>query len=267
MNKIGTGLAGLGTLLALLAAATPLRAQDAVYREVFPNNTGSALAVGTSSWQVNQTPTGNAVDVSTAGSIFISPLNGRPAGFKPANSNPISAELAHGFYVDSSAGGTGYNVLMWTSEYGIPINAYLHSQVEWWQGNDTATDADRVAVRVNQNWYVSNRSFQQAAGLGGDINFATDSGRKILDVSTAQWRVLNFNQGTQLAITGGLVSLPTNIGDVTAFGLYVDNKTSSLRFDSYSVTTPEPGMATLFSIGTLVLGSSVFRKRRRVSRR
>lgn len=266
MNKTRMGLFGAAALLALLTTTTPLRAQT-IYREIFPNDTGTALSVGSANWQVNQTTAGTTVDVSAAGSVLISPLNGRPATFVPINSNPISAELARGFYKDSSAGGTGFNELMWTSEFSIPINTYLNSQVDWWQGNDAAADTDRVAVRVNTTWFVSAQTFAQASGLGGDGNFAASSVKMSLAVSGAQWNLLNFTADTQMTRVNAPTSLPTNIGDVTAFGLYVDNKSSSLRFDTYQINTPEPGAFPLFSLGALLMGGQIALKRRRAARR
>ena len=267
MNKTWIGLFGTAGLLALLTTTTPLRAQTTIYREVFPNDTGTALSVGSANWQVNQTAAGTTVDVSTAGAVLLSPLNGRPTTFAPVNSNPISAELARGFYKDSSGGGTGFNELMWTSEYGIPINTYLNSQVDWWQGNDAAADTDRVAVRVNTTWFVSNQTFAQVNPLGGDGNFAANSVKMSLAVAGAQWNLLNFTADTTMVRNNAPTSLPTNIGDVTAFGLYVDNKSSSLRFDTYQIVTPEPGAFPLFSIGALLLGGQIALKRRRAARR
>ena len=64
------------------------------------------------------------------------------------------------------------------------------------------------------------------------------------------------------------VVMPTNIGDVTAFGLYVDNKSDNLRFDTYEVVVPEPGVLPLFSAGALLLGGHLtLRRRRRAARR
>lgn len=266
MRKTMTGLVGTAALLLLLTTTAPLRAQNVVYREVFPNDTGANLNVGSANWQVNNTTNGTAANVATANTIYLSALNGRPAALAPVASNPISAELARGFYVDSSAGGTGYNSLVWTSEATVPITTFQSALVQWWQGNDAAADTDRVAVRVGSTWFVSNQTFAQASGLGGESNFAANAPLMSLNTNGAQWLLLNFTSGTTLGIANGAgpTSLPTNNGDVTGFGIYMDNKSSSVRFDTYQIiATPEPGAVSLFSIGALLLGGKLALRRKR----
>lgn len=235
-----------------------------------PNNTAGALAVGTATWNINRNATGDAVDVAAVPSVpagaTISNLPGRPQNLPAINSNPANAEQANGFLAESSASGTGFNQLYWTTEYATGTTTL--NSVRWTQGNDAGSDVMWVALRVNNSWFASDATFTQTAGIGGGGDFATLAEQKELLIPGARWRVLTFTPGTELSISAFTTGLSTGeFSIVTGFGLYTDNKSSTQRFDTFELTTaPEAGTLPLFVAASAVGAFVIVSRRRRLCR-
>ncbi len=231
--------------------ATPdMRKLHVVYREIFPNpSTAQDLPLSTAGW--NSRWGASATNVPRQ---EIAKANGSPTDVFPVNSNPANDGIAIGYLVAHPGSGSynGDPVLHWTDEYTIDRGYWDVYDVQWRQRNQSAADATQVAVRIDDDWFVSEQSFS---------NPASDTWAFMrLNFGRASWLELDFEPGSLLALGSPVSLLPS--GDITAFGLFINNAVNTHRIDSFTISAvPEPHSAAILAIA--VLGFALGRPRRR----
>ena len=239
---------------ALALSAASGQVTGLVYQQTFDNLTGAnILADGnqtfakTFHWAVHETGNGSFHTVNNMGA-------------SPTNSAPDSG-AAKGFFYDTSYGGfsdaTLGRMLAWTWDIAATnVFAAQLTSVAWYQGNADATTTNRVALRINGQWYVSSNGFTQVSGVPTGNQFGGLAESKTFNFAGAAWQLLNFDGGTNTSGSvlglGAGASLPA--GAVEAIGLYIDRvgpNVTTRRFDSFQVyaVIPEPGTGWLTVVG------------------
>ena len=154
-----------------------------------------------------------------------------------------NTDFNNGPIVSGSIGATGTNGFLFYDYDGFggePVLIYSDKRssfgavdqlvsIEFSLYNQSAAADLKVALKVDNNWYVSQAVFN------GTGSWAEQS----LDVQTASWNSLSFTDGSTLS-EGGSVSLPQS-GTVVAVGLFdasgISGYTGRTRIDSYVVKT------------------------------
>jgi len=163
--------------------------------------------------------------------------------------------------------------IFWTEQIAAnPVDIADIVSVTWMQGNQNAPagfgDQLRVALRVNDSWYVSALADPQTQHVWGDGEFASNAQLITFSFAGAGWETLNFNgsfsgNGTVME-RGSSATLP-GTGSVQAVGLFFDEVNETRRFDTFTVVAiPEPSTFLLFGLAGAgaILGAGR-RKRRR----
>ncbi|MEM1167130.1 MAG: hypothetical protein AAGI30_12675 [Planctomycetota bacterium] len=242
-----------------------------VYREVFPNNTGMALAISDPiqdtgwSYILEEAGTGAAVTGDGAeGLPILSPAPGLATGLSPIASNPASAELTNGF-LNNTFDGVLLQQLITTDEFTIDRGVFEDAQLRWQQSGGSVLQA---AVQIGGNFYVSVDTFPNT----GPVQTST------IALDGTQWFQLFLQLGAFIFLDTTPVALPD--GPVTAFGFYVASRTpaagDNFQVDTFEVLgttllppqdeviyreifepdlTNDPAVETVDSVGWSVIGS------------
>jgi len=248
-----------------------------IYRETF----GTATTGGQGSsqgydWAIHNT----VAAVNKSASIdTIAAINRSASASKPGagdtlgniNAGPVigSTLTAYGAGIAFAATTAG-TVIFWTPEYattsgtgsGIDPTIYSPLKFSWYQGCADTTGNWRVAVKVAGQWYASQQSFLNNAGVANAANFALggDDGNggashgselKSFTYTTnaSAWFLLNFDgtfalggtPGTGTGANGTVLSLgaqpASNLsGPIDAFGMFSEViGTGNRRFDSFTI--------------------------------
>lgn len=247
MNNILRSLVpslGLG-----LCLAGPLAAQTTVYyQETFAGPTG-IQAYSTYGWSAHAGPF--ASDRST--NIFTGSNDGQfvsGSGVSPDTTLGIGAK---------TFATTGRTAIEWTAEF-TPVSTDLVSSISFQTNNDSFTDVQRVAIRIDTTWYVSAETFGNSSSgwQQHTLDFTTDA---------SAWLSLDFVPGSSLSMGVVLTSdLPS--GNLTAIGLFNPDHTGTYRFDDVTLTTlviPEPStVAALGGTAALVCALGLRRRHRAI---
>ena len=248
--------------LALSCALAQTTQASVIYRETFgaANNDAAPSTVG---WFANVTTLGT-VSNSTAligtgqnGSGALTNVNAGGQANTPQANNGFG--VIYMFHPTNTPPTPPNRVLMWTNEYLVDRELNSITSIQYQQGNSANADATRVAIRIDSNWYVSTT---ETRNTGYENAFANNALNVTLPFSTAAsaWSNLTLNPGTSLAI-GLALSNPLPTGNITAFGLYTDSVTRTVRFDTFTINAnpiPEPTAFAALSAAVLV----VLRRRR-----
>ncbi|MDY0170366.1 MAG: hypothetical protein RBS80_27725 [Thermoguttaceae bacterium] len=240
--------------------ATPDVREAVVYREIFPNvSSANDLNLSTAGWNSRWGESAANVQVQQVARALGSPTN-----LLPFNSNPIDNWVTDYGYLVTHPGSDSYNhgtggdpVLHWTEEYTVDRSYLNVREIQWRQRNnlpdDVADDAMRVAVRIEDDWFVSEQTFS---------NTTTSWTPMQLNFGRATWLELEFDPGSILELGAAAPFLPD--GNITAFGLFADNATVTHRIDSFTILAiPEPGSAVLLAVAGLCAAWWLPRRRRR----
>lgn len=240
---------------------------DVIYLNNFGNNTGGTIALNTYDsgtgtgidWRLwtSQNGAGATNNSSASGNarFGVNATAGRPTNAANVNA-PISLSDANGVaFLSNGAGATAtFKALFYTDQYAIDRSAWLIDSFQWYANQSTAGGtSQRLALQINGAWYVTTAI---TPSEGSFNNFSTTATLQTVDFASAQWYSLTAGIGSAFAI-GSTVTLPE--GDITSFGLYVDNGTvasSYSRFDTFTINgtvIPEPGVFTLVAFGALAL--------------
>ncbi len=219
------------------------------YREIFPNATTGNINASTAGWYLgvgNLTPLGSGADFG------VSNAAGRPADAVPVNSGPTDP-LATGFLGHWGSKQSSTNYLFFTDEHQFDLASKPLESISWYQGNSGYWEV-HVALRIDGDWYISVDSFTQNSSMGLVSNFPTQAELKQLNFDTASWATMNADLSQ-----GSITDLPTT-GTLEAYGLVIYSPTTTIRFDTFTITVvPEP---TAGLAGLAMAGMFVMRRRR-----
>ncbi|HRJ71078.1 MAG TPA: PEP-CTERM sorting domain-containing protein [Terrimicrobiaceae bacterium] len=270
-SRIRLFLAGISVLF----AASGTRAGAAViYLNNFGNNTGGIISLGTYDsetntgigWNVLRSQNGaNTTNVSPTADARVGVNQGASRPNNAVNVNaPISLSNTNGIAYLSNGSGAGviYTALFYTTQYTIDRSAYSVENFQWYANqSDAAGTTQQLAVQVGGSWYVTTTITPPNGSFG---NFSTGAALQTVDFAAASWYSLTASLGSPFAIGGSSTILPG--GNITGFGLYVNNGTVASnysRFDTFTINAsavPEPSSVGLAG---LALGIVLLRLRKR----
>lgn len=219
------------------------RADEPLYREIFPLTSGSQAISGAADtgWRWYVTNLGLQADAFNGSAHTSDPGAGTHpdlggAGLlPPVNSNPQDTAIAEG-YVRNTFGGSFWQSesFFLTEEYTIDRSAFEVTRFTWAQAsNSDPADTTRVAARVGGIWYVTEQT-QSAIREPFAMQFwAPDS--QSIDFSSATWRPLNFELGTVMSINTSSAPAALPAGDITGVGLWWDKMSTRGAFDAFTV--------------------------------
>jgi hypothetical protein len=199
-----------------------------LYQKDFDNSTGTDAALSDLDWQANYGPDGTAF-----------PGNGGTGTF---TNEPV---VSTGDYVIYSLQNT-YEpdpapVFCWTDSETSYGSIGSVGTVSMYMRNST-TNADlRVALKIDDNWYVAEQQFNSSGA--GVWTYAA------LGIHNISWESLSFTPGSSLAL-GGATSLPAS-GTITAIGVYDDVADGAVRFAYFRIdgaSNPYTAWAELFGL-------------------
>lgn len=262
MKLIKTSL----TLLAATLPFAPLQQADAevLYRNTFGNDTGATIATNHPAigWQLYRSSVSDqhralvysAVSSSASG-VGISAVAGVEDTIGNVNApDSLSATLGHGFLTTTA---TEDRKALYFTEYLIERTAYNIESFEWDAVVSRADTGQRLALRVGDEWYVSDL-FKPVVSS----SFANAGGATQISVTLAgtSWYQLTVQLSNPFAIANSPSALPD--GDISAFGLFIEaglGASNTSRFDNFTVqATAIPEGSTvgllLSSAGVALLG-------------
>ena len=233
----------------------------AIYREIFPNATGTQT-LADEGWQVH-----HGSDAQPATGPGIPPADGFDTPIlPPVNSDPqglVNGTTEKGFLYNSHTDTEvpEERILYWTEELteevtgGFELRSGNVEGLSFQTRDGTAGDLDpqytyRLALRVADDWYVS-KDFDAA-----DSQFQQTPDDDILwqeatfDMDLLEWAELTFVEETSLEIGASKEDLPN--AAVTAFGIFQDSQQvvegaldARSRLDNFTIVgrwteAPEP---------------------------
>lgn len=124
----------------------------------------------------------------------------------------------------------GFRTLTYTEEF--PLDRDLHNiEAMTWDsartggwGTDAANYSQTPALRIGGKWYVKHPAVS-LNNFGTETNFATTAQADAYPLNGYSWRLLKADLGAPFEVGSTNVTLPS--GDVTAFGIYAANATST----------------------------------------
>ena len=132
--------------------------------------------------------------------------------------------------------------LWFTVEFGRLKPSDLAS-IAFASNNTSTTDAFRVAVRIDGQWYASVREFSNSL-VGDATNFEQNGEVKTFEFTDAAdaWCKVILTPGTPagggtLRLDDAPLSATPPEADIEAAGLYSDGNSATLRFDDFTLTT------------------------------
>ncbi|MCX7427865.1 MAG: dockerin type I domain-containing protein [Planctomycetia bacterium] len=199
-----------------------------IYREIFPNTTGSPVGLNTCGWIAHGGANAALVGkLNGTDAVNVAGSDGAPP--QPAiNSNAATTDTVSGYtFHTTSMVPAGQPQIVWTSEYVVD-EAWDLTEVRWEQLLNNASLTPSFAVQVGTNWFVTD---QTGTIESTDPLFDVVS----LDLTTATWSALDFRHGQALTVGAPVAALPE--GDITAFGLFIEQNPADafLRFDNITL--------------------------------
>lgn len=230
------GITGVAGLMATAQAG----AAEVVYREIFSTADGGAR-VG---WKAYNGSEGKKVEFGGSVGVDSNANGGRPGNVTAVNStkeddlkDSRSDNLKVGLFTNFDNKSNDKSFFVWTDEYLIVRGQNNLSQISWYQGNAAKDDVVRFAVKIGGQWYVTSQEFTQDNQISSTSGFANNAELMTFTFTSdaSAWRELSFTAGSNLSLNSSSLSSDLPLGDITAFGLYVDNKSGTLRFDTYEI--------------------------------
>lgn len=266
-------------LCAIVLAPATVSA-NTIYRECFGNPDVGAQAYrdpGLYGWQCHEGGFGRPLTAYTGGARdpdlnyqMITNEPGRPQDAAAVASGPCESQQ-HGFWtLDNTGADPTWRALVWTDEFTVDRDLWPAGVISWHQAATKVSShpaESRVALRIDDAWYVTTQIFTAPDVAAGDFDATPGAERRhfLFKTDAEAWRPLDFTPDAKLQLT-----LETQLadelpdGDITAFGLYVNtNIASYVAMDSFTVAAPEPGTMALVGAG---LGALLVTRRRQPRR-
>jgi len=208
---------------------------DILYLETFWNeDEANDIAITNRGWEAYQNG-GNPVASSK---LVASKGLGKPANLQNINAGDTdpTPEDGRGF---AAAFNNAPVYFFLTEEISLDLGAFNVSQISWYEGHSAAAET-RVAIKIGDQWYVSNTIFTSTTVSSGDF-FPNETGGAELQTfaftpTAADWLTLNFTPGSTLSL--GDAASSNLSGVISGFGLYVDKNSGggfTARFDTYQI--------------------------------
>jgi hypothetical protein len=261
---------------------------EVIYRETFGNETATRQHPNIYGWQT----------YDASGALFDTVSNAHgvdgtasPGNFGSLGGNTISAGTNRDGTTFDGLNASRYfwaasvRRLAMTPEFSFNPADYDAGSVmfSFYLGNGNAipnNDPARIAIRIDNLWYVSTTSFTTLTIAGADFPTLSELKSLTYNPGAANWRIFNFDGtynggGTNMpgdpgaikaSATGAMslgVSPATDLsGTITAFGIlylaasedFSINNTGNFRFDTFQITgVPEPSSVAFIALGSLAL--------------
>jgi hypothetical protein len=240
-------------LYVLLFSATAVFAHNAaaddavIYRETFnvPNpNSGAATAaelgwVGFRNGGSFNNPCTGAFPGETCLQAF---QPGCTTGLASVGNDPVFAHEGNAFWSPQVIG-----VSIYTEEFPIDVSLLRKSRISFEIKHSQTGTANRLALRIGDTWYMS-EGFATAttANACQTVNF--------VDLANAVFGTIQEDTTCTTPPCGPFkptvfdTTLP-EVGEVNAFGLFVDGTSASHRFDNYTISFD---LSTFDSVGECI---------------
>lgn len=247
--------------LALLFTVSGLHAQ-VIYQELFSNTSGSNQSESSVGWTSYWGSTGTIITMEVD-KTFIAPLGGNPStpnGYLALNNSSLSPNYANSFAIVENFAS------------GLNISG---STITWTMGNNSTAMTARLLIQIGGDgtagsgtWYASSQAFSNSTVYNSQVAFAgasTASVTQTLTFSTAasDWLSFTLAPGTTMSL-GSVLGSDLSSSQITGIGLLVTTPNSSVigRFDTLTVTVPEPSTIAMFAGGLafVLFGYRVRRK-------
>jgi hypothetical protein len=233
----------------LLAAATSISSGAVIYSESFDTDASGVQAIGAKGWEGKRStppavvgdPPGITDTVHNSGTYRA----GTVGGANGALDDYLFAQTQNGTVKEDF-------FLYTTTVTAFAPNNYT-SLTATWSRNGETVDAYHLAVKVGDNWYVSQTSYTGSApGQGATpvLNLLTTSWSNVLTTGTLQI-------GTE---TSTYSSLFGSGAEISGIGFYIDGLSVSgsanrtIRLDNIVIdAVPEPSAAALSILGLAAL--------------
>ncbi len=196
-----------------------------LYREIFASN-GVINPLSFAGWFLNSGNQG-----SSAPADQVAAANGANMGIGSVNSNPAVSDNNSGYAYVSSGYDIGRPHLFWTDEYTFDLRKWGNVKFSWYPNNTSANEKIRAAIRVgdpkHNQWYVSDPYIRH-------IPSGWTTGTVIeIDYALSSWRKLYFKADEVLEM--GDISEHPSFTEITAFGVFLDDKQNHCRFDNFKI--------------------------------
>jgi len=221
---IGLLVLGIAAMLILASSGTA----DVLYSEAFVNTTGVDIAIDDhpSEWNVRYELNADAEVINSSGKI-----SGRES--KIARATGPDGE---GGYIYLQAKDAHVDVdteIVVYREQTFGQASYEIDSFVWQMRNDYDTNLARIALRLDEDWYVSDETFtQESTWAEQEMTFTT---------AASAWRTLILDadggEGSDIEV-GELLSSDLPAADITAFGVYFGNNESTMligRVDDFTI--------------------------------
>ncbi len=220
-----------------------------VYQELWSNGSGvqdqfddQAYGWRQYAWHGGTTWKGLATDCNVAiaggGSI--------PQGGS-AHSDPLYADGTVGYLYSYAWTGTSREQILFQDEYSMDVADLPNLSFSWNYYNDLPNQNYRALVAVapvdfgsgwdidDVDWYATDI----AVASGEDAWFPIE-----IDLGTASWYNVNVVEGSDISV-GSATNAPAS-GVIVGCGIYVDTKTGTHRFDSFSVKNSNVSLSPIY---------------------
>ncbi|MEM6392409.1 MAG: hypothetical protein AAF797_06515 [Planctomycetota bacterium] len=233
-------------MLCLTSCATafglaPVTAEDVLYRETFPNATGSGKALIDYGWRYHLGPEGWNEKDNGATQGLVNENRGTSPQDKPVASG--STDRSDRGFVVNGLGPNGEN----DNDYWNQITHYVTDEftLDLKQTELTAftfdlalsqPDAVRVTAKVDGRWYASKQTFTSPPipDYGIYAAFHRLAKRHTLDPRGVVWLPLGFTPNVSLGLDTSLPATALPQGQLQAFGLLL-KPTGFEAFDTFTL--------------------------------
>jgi hypothetical protein len=224
----------LNTLIGSLLLSTAASYADVAFLETFENPLTKDTDLATIAWHANAGTTAVVKDTN-----------------KMTSDGPILAVSDLIFIRPSTS---GYPWLAWTDSASVAAigNIANVKNISATLRNGSATEDLKIALKINDVWYVSRAVMNSPPEANTVINVA---------VHSVGWNSLNFVSGSTLS-EGGSTTLPLS-GTVQAIGVFDASTTSgaAVRVDNFTVQAI-PNPATVGMVGISTIGLRILKRNR-----
>lgn len=233
----------------LLAASASISSGAVIYSESFDTDATGVHSIGAKGWEGKRS-TPPAMVGDPPGITDTSHNNGI---YRAGTVGGANGSLDDYLFAQTQNGTVKEDFLLYTTTLTSFAPSNYTSLTATWSRNGDAVDAYHLAVKVGNDWYVSQTSYLTSApGQGGTpaLNLLTTSWSNVLTTGTLQI-------GTE---TSTYSSLFGSGAEISGIGFYIDglsvnsSANRTIRLDNIMIDgVPEPSAAALSILGLTAL--------------